>query len=137
MSHSVDAELKAHAIFITSIESAIAVAGGSKQLASRRDLLQLMTTAIREGFKGLQACGIPSRPFKLKLMFLWRPKWFPVSYWRRALQSKLGEYSLGAHASAAPAEIRQLIDEIRALIRETSVSTPAMNKLYGALGSSG
>lgn len=130
ISSNIDAALKTHAVFITSIESAVAVAGGNNELASRRDLLLLMVNAIREGFKGLQAHGIPIIPFNLKLMFLWMPKWFPVLYWKSTLQSKLGEYSLAAHANAARGEIRQLIDEIRKLVRTTSVSTPAMDQLY-------
>ena len=89
-----------------------------------------MVTAIREGFRGLRTCRIPIVPFNLKLMFLWMPRWFPVLYWQRALQSKLGEYSLTAHANAAPAEVRQLIAEIRTLFRGTSVSAPEMDQLY-------
>jgi len=46
------------------------------------------------------------------------------------LQSKLGEYSLDAHANAAPDEIRQLIAEIRTLVRDTSIPTPALDQLY-------
>jgi hypothetical protein len=63
-------------------------------------------------------------------MFLWMPKWFPVLYWQRTLQSKLGEYSLAAHAKAAPAEIRQLIDEVRTLLGDTAISIPAMDQLF-------
>ena len=130
ISSNIDAALKTHAVFITCIESAVAAAGGTSELASRRDLLLLMVSAIHQGFKGLQARGLPIVPFNLKLMFLWMPKWFPVLYWQRALQSKLGEYSLAAHAKAAPGEIRQLIAEVRTLIHDTSVSTPAMDQLY-------
>jgi 2-dehydropantoate 2-reductase len=119
-SRHIDAALKTHAIFITCIESAVAVAGGNNELASRQDLLVLMVNAIREGFKGLQALGIPIVPFKLKLMFLWMPKWFPVLYWQRTLKSQLGEVSLAAHATAAPGEIRQLIDEIRITVLSLS-----------------
>ena len=135
ISSNIDAALKTHAVFITGIESAVAVAGGNNELASRRDLLLLMVTAICEGFKGLQALGIPIIPFNLKLMFLWMPQWFPVLYWKSTLQSKLGEYSLAAHANAARGEIRQLIDEIRKLVRTTSVSTPAMDQLYREVAS--
>lgn len=130
ISSNIDAALKTHAVFITGIESAVAVAGGNHELASRRDLLLLMMSAIREGFKGLQAHGIPIVPFNLRLMFLWMPQWFPVLYWQRTLQSKLGEYSLAAHANAAPDEIRQLIAELKTLVRDTAVSTPAMDQLY-------
>ena len=130
MSQHIDAALKTHAVLITSLESAIVVAGGSHELASRRDLLLLMVTAIREGFKGLQARGIPIVPFNLKLMFLGVPKWFPILYWQRTLRSKLGEYSLATHALTAPAENRQLIAEIRTLIGDISVTAPAMDQLF-------
>jgi 2-dehydropantoate 2-reductase len=130
ISANVDAALKTHAVFITCIESAVVVAGDSKELASQLDLLMLMVTAIRQGFKALQAHGIPIVPFNLKLMFLWMPKWFPVLYWKRALKSKLGEYSLDAHSKAAPAEILQLSAEVRTLVDDATVSTPAMDQLY-------
>jgi 2-dehydropantoate 2-reductase len=130
ISANIDVALKTHAVFITCMESAVVVAGGNKELASRQDLLLLMVTAIRQGFKGLQARGLPIIPFNLKLMFLMMPKWFPVLYWKRTLQGKLGEYSLDAHAKAAPDEIRQLIAEVRTLVSDTAVSTPAMDQLY-------
>jgi ketopantoate reductase len=128
--HNIDAALKTHAVFITCMESAVVLAGDNNKLASRRDLLLLMVTAIRQGFKGLRACGLPIVPFNLKLMFMWMPKWFPVLYWQRTLQSKLGEYSLDAHAKAAPAEVRQLIAEIRTLLGDTTASIPAMDQLF-------
>ena len=130
ISAHIDAALKTHAVFITCMECAVAEAGGSLELASRRDLLLLMASAVRQGFKGLQARGLPIVPSNLKLMFLWMPHWFPVLYWRRALQSKLGEYSLAAHAMAAPGEVRQLVAEVRVLIGDTSVPTPALDQLY-------
>ena len=130
LSSNIDAALKTHAVLITCIESALAVAGGNHELASRRDLLLLMVTAIRQGFKALQARDLPIVPFNLKLMFLWMPHWFPVLYWRRALQGELGEYSLAAHAKAAAGEVRQLMAEVRALVGDTSVSTPALDQLY-------
>jgi 2-dehydropantoate 2-reductase len=130
ISSNIDAALKTHAVFITGIESAVVVAGGNHELAYRRDLLLLMVTAIREGFKGLQSRGLPIVPFNLKLMFLGMPKWFPVLYWQRALHSKLGEYSLAAHATAAPAEVRHLMAEIRTLVGDITVSAPALDQLY-------
>lgn len=130
ISSNIDAALKTHAVFITCMESAVAVAGGNNELACRRDLLLLMVSAIRQGFKALQARGLPIVPFNLKLMFLWMPQWFQVLYWRRALQSELGEYSLAAHAKAAPDEVRQLIAEVRALVGDTSVSIQSLDQLY-------
>jgi 2-dehydropantoate 2-reductase len=136
ISSNIDAALKTHAVFITAIESAIRMAGGSNtELAHRRDLLLLMVNAIREGFNVLSVLAVPITPFNLHLMFSWMPRWFPILYWRRALTSKLGEVSLAAHANAAPGEIKQLIDEIRTLVRATSVPTPAMDRLYGYMDS--
>jgi 2-dehydropantoate 2-reductase len=135
ISANIDAALKTHAIFVSCMESAVVLAGGNNKLASRRDLLLLMVSAIRQGFKALQACGLPIVPFNLKLMFLWMPKWFPVLYWKRALRSPLGEYSLAAHANASPGEVRQLIAEVRTLVSDTSVSTPALDQLYRDMSS--
>ncbi|SRR5579884_266128 len=136
VSSNIDAALKTHAVFITAIEAAICMAGGSNtELAQRRDLLALMVNAICEGFHILSMSAVPITPFKLRLLFSWMPRWFPIWYWQRALPSKLGEISLAAHANAAPLEIKQLIDEIRMLVRATSVPTPAMDRLYGSMDS--
>lgn len=136
ISSHIDAALKTHAVFITAIESAICMAGGSNiELAHRRELLLLMVNAIREGFNVLSVLAVPITPFNLHLMFGWMPRWFPILYWQRTLTSKLGEISLAAHANAAPFEIKQLIDEIRTLVRTTSVATPAMDRLYGYMDS--
>jgi 2-dehydropantoate 2-reductase len=136
ISPNMGAWLKTHAVFITGIESAIHLAGGrSDKLAQRRDLLALMVNAIREGFQALQALHIPVIPFKLRVMFMWMPRSFAINYWQRELKGKLGELSLSPHANAAPGEIKQLIGEIRTLIRAASVPTPALDRLYGFMDS--
>ena len=134
VSANIDAALKTHAVFITALESAICMAGGSNtELARRRELLVLMVNAIRGGFHVLSMSSIPITPFNLHLMFSWMPRWFPIWYWQRVLPGKLGEVSLAAHANAAPLEIKQLIDEIRVLVGATSFPTPAMDQLYGSM----
>jgi 2-dehydropantoate 2-reductase len=132
ISPNIDAALKTHAVFIASMEAAIIAAGGSNEaLAQRHDLLLLLVNAIHEGFAALTRLGIPVIPFNLRLLFTWMPRSVPVRYWRNALQSPLGELSLAGHANAAPGEITQLVEEIRALVRPTALPTPAMDRLFG------
>jgi 2-dehydropantoate 2-reductase len=91
---NIDAWLKTHAIFITCIEAAIHLAGGdNRRLSESPGALSEMVDGIREGFRALQALKIPIVPSKLKFMFMWMPKRYPVGYWRRELLGELGEYS--------------------------------------------
>jgi 2-dehydropantoate 2-reductase len=129
---NIDAWLKTHAIFITCIESAIYLSGGDNQkLAMSPASLTEMVDGVREGFRVLQALKTPVTPLKLKIMFMWMPKSYPTGYWRRELQGKLGEYSLAAHTRASIGEVRELVEEVRELVRSASVPTPAMTRLYG------
>ena len=128
----IDAWLKTHAVFVTCMESAIYRSGGdNRRLADSQSGLLEMVVGVREGFRALQALGIPVVPFKLKVMFLWMPKSYPLRYWRGALRAKLGEYSLAAHTNASTGEVRELVGEVRALVRSSSsVPTPAMDRLF-------
>jgi 2-dehydropantoate 2-reductase len=128
----IDAWLKTHAIFITCIESAIYLSGGDNQkLAASPASLVEMVDGVREGFRVLQALKTPVTPLKMKIMFMWMPKRYPVGYWRGELQGKLGEYSLAAHTRASISEVRELVEEVRELVHSASIPTPAMNRLYG------
>ena len=95
-----------------------------------------MVDGIREGFRALQALNVPIVPSKLKFMFMWMPRRYPVGYWRRELLGELGEYSLAAHANASVAEVVELIHEVKKIVRGTSVPTPAMDRLYAWVDSS-
>jgi 2-dehydropantoate 2-reductase len=128
---NIDAWLKTHAMFITCIESAIYLSDGDNQkLARSPGLLTEMVDGVREGFRVLQALKTPINPLKLKIMFEWMPKRYPIGYWRGELQGKLGQYSLAPHTRASSDEIRELIEEISGLAGRTSVRTPAMTRLY-------
>jgi 2-dehydropantoate 2-reductase len=132
MTGNIDAWLKTHAIFITCIESAIYLSGGDNQkLAMSSASLTEMVDGVREGFRVLQSLKTPVTPLKLKIMFMWMPKRYPIGYWRRELQGKLGEYSLAAHTRASIGEVKELVEEVRELVRSASVPTPAMTRLYG------
>jgi 2-dehydropantoate 2-reductase len=128
---NIDAWLKTHAMFITCIESAIYLSDGDNQrLARSPGSLIEMVDGVGEGFRVLHALKTPVTPLKLKIMFEWMPRRYPIGYWRGELQGKLGEYSLAPHTRASSDEIRELIEEIRGLVRRTAVPTPAMTRLY-------
>jgi 2-dehydropantoate 2-reductase len=128
---NIDAWLKTHAMFITCIESAIHLSGDDNQkLALSPSSLVEMVDGVREGFRVLQALKTPVTPLKLKVMFMWMPKSYPIGYWRGQLRGKLGEYSLAPHTRASLDEVKELVEEVRELVRSTSVPTPAMTRLY-------
>ena len=131
ITNNIDAWLKTHVMFITCVESAIHLSGDDNQkLAQSPGSLIEMVDGVREGFRVLQALKTPVTPLKLKIMFMWMPKGYPIGYWRGQLQGKLGEHSLAPHTRASIGEVRELVEEVRELVRSTSVPTPAMTRLY-------
>ena len=114
MTSNIDAWLKTHAVFITCIESAIHLADDdNRKLAQSPASLIEMVEGVREGFRALEALKIPVTPLKLKIMFMWMPKRYPIGYWRGELRGKLGEYSLAPHTRASIGEVRELVEEVQ------------------------
>jgi 2-dehydropantoate 2-reductase len=130
ISHNIDAWLKTHGVEIIPTAGAFYMAGcNNYSLARTRDGLVLMVRAIREGYQVLRALGVPIVPSNHKV-FDWIPEPLLIALIRRMLTTKTAETVLVGHAAAAREEMRQLADEFRALARKTSVSTPAMDRLY-------
>jgi ketopantoate reductase len=125
-----DAWLKYHvALLFPSLAPALHAAGvDNYRLARTRDLVVLGLRAIREGFRVLQALGLPITPSKLKL-FAWLPEPILVPFAQRVLANPLMETALVKHAAAAHDEVQHLIDEFMALARTTSVPTPTIDRL--------
>ncbi len=131
ISRKIDAWLKAHVAFVTSIAGALYMAGGDNyRLAKMSEGVPLMVRAVREGFKVIHALNMPVMPLKLAVLFEWLPLVVPVAYWRSYLDSSTGDYFFARHARAAGDEMKQLTDEFRQLINVTSVPTPCLNQLY-------
>lgn len=131
ISLNTDAWLKTHVAFVTSIAGALYLAGGDNyRLAKIPDGVPLMVRAVREGFKVIRAHNLPVTPFKLAVLFESLPFAIPVAYWRRYLDTPMGDYFLARHARAAGDEMKQLADEFRNLMKTTSVPTPSLNQLY-------
>jgi 2-dehydropantoate 2-reductase len=131
ISRKIDAWLKTHVAFVTSIAGALYLAGGNNyRLAKMPDGVPTMVRAVREGFKVIRAHHLSVTPFKLAVLFEWLPFAVPIVYWRRYFNTPIGDYFFARHALAAGDEMKQLADEFRMLISQTSVATPSLNQLY-------
>jgi 2-dehydropantoate 2-reductase len=134
ISAHMEAWLKTHAFFITSVCGAIYRAGGDcRGLSEDAPLLRLMVRGVREGFMAVRALGQEVTPLALSVLFEWLPEICAVTYWRRFFQSKNAEHVFGAHARAAAGEIRDLAQDCRAVLKESGVEAPALRELYEAI----
>lgn len=131
---NMDAWLKAHVAEISPTAHALFMAGGDPdRLAQNREALLLMLRAIREGYRVLRAHGIPITPGNHRI-FEWLPEWLLLAVARRQVAGKEATIKVG-HALKARAEMKLLADEFQALVRTTSVATPAIDRLYEFAGS--
>jgi len=118
------------ALLMPSLAPALYAAGtDNHRLARTRDALVLTVRAIREGFQVLQSLGLPVTPAYLKLFEL-VPEPVLVALLPRLLTRGEMRVGLVGHANAARDEIKHLADEFLALVRQTSVLTPAIDRLY-------
>jgi ketopantoate reductase len=126
-----DAWLKTHvALLMPSLAPAIRAAGRDNiQMAHTRDAIVLAIRAIREGFRVLQALGYPIVPKRIRTLG-WVPEPILVWFLRKLLTNPRFWDVMVKHGEAAQDEIKHLADEFIALKRQTSVPTPAMDRLY-------
>jgi 2-dehydropantoate 2-reductase len=131
MSTQMDAWLKTHVAFVTSICGALYMSDcDPRTLANTPQSMSLMVSAIREGCAVLHALKVPVRPLKLRWLFEWMPRVVPIVYWRKYFNTPMADYALARHARAAGDEMKAIADEFRTLVRASSVSTPALDQLY-------
>jgi ketopantoate reductase len=125
-----DAWLKYHvALLFPSLAPALYAAGvDNYRLARTRDLVVLAIRAMREGFRVLQALGLPVTPSKFKVI-QWLPEPILVLFVQRLLANPLMETALVKHAEAARDEVQHVIGEFMTLARTTSVLTPTIHDL--------
>lgn len=134
ISHNIDAWLKTRVVFIIAIAGALYLAQGDNyRLARMPEVLALMVGAVREGFRALQAQGIPVTPLKLRVLFLWLPPIAATMYWKRYLGSESGEHTIARHARIAVDEMKEVANEWRDLQRTASAKTPALDRLCSSI----
>jgi len=126
---NMDAWLKTHVAEISPTANALYMAGvDANRLARTRDALVLMLRAIREGYSVLSAHGVPITP-KSHRIFQWLPEPLLLALMRRMVESDTTSIKIG-HALGARNEMKTIADELRRLAGTTSISTPAMDRLY-------
>lgn len=126
---NIDAWLKTHVALISPVAEAIYRSECDTHVLARdRKTLRLVAQAIREGLRVLEALDLPITPWHVKLLH-WIPLWLLTFLFQKILNTESAEIALAGHARAAEDEVKQLTDEFRALIRETSIATPAIDEL--------
>jgi len=134
MDNNMDAWLTSHAFFITSVCSAIYLAGGNCQDLSRDGrLLNSMIDGVREGFSVVRTLGQPVHPSSLNVLFRYVPRPLVVNYWQRFFSGPLAEFVFARHARHARAEMKMLATDCRLLLEKSGVPTPTLDTLYGAI----
>jgi 2-dehydropantoate 2-reductase len=126
-----DAWLKTHvALLMPSLAPAMRAAGRDNvRMAHTRDAIVLAIRAIREGYRVLRALGYPIVPESTRI-FERLPE--PILVWgfqKRLVDPRI-RVAMLEHSEAAQDEIKHLADEFIALKRRTSVTTPAIDRLY-------
>jgi 2-dehydropantoate 2-reductase len=133
VSSEMEAWLMGHGFFIAAVCGAIYRAGGTCSGLSRdTDSLTVMTMGVREGFAAVRTLGLPVTPLSLRVLFIWLPRSFAISYWRRFFATSTAEFVFGRHARSAPGEVRAVATECRALLSRSGLPSPALDRLFEA-----
>jgi 2-dehydropantoate 2-reductase len=137
ISRDMQAWLKTHAAFVTSVAAAVYAAhGDARAVASDDALLRLMVRAVREAFRTLRRADVREVPWNLRILHEFMPEWFAVRYWRRAFSGPLGQFSFAAHSNAARDEMEQLASDVWRLVHSSreSLSAPSLELLFRRAG---
>ncbi|HTP50026.1 MAG TPA: 2-dehydropantoate 2-reductase N-terminal domain-containing protein [Anaeromyxobacteraceae bacterium] len=129
----VDAYLKTHAAGLAAFAGALYRAGGRVRLLARKpEDLKLFLRAYREALRALGRIGVPLRPWFSHLIH-WLPERFWLLVFRLFFDTELAVVGGEGHANAAPDEMKEIADELRALFRRAAVPSPASDILFTAV----
>jgi 2-dehydropantoate 2-reductase len=127
---NVDAYLKTHAAGLPAFAGAVYMAGGNvRQLAHTPEALKLYVRAFREELRALRSVGIPLRPSATRLVE-WIPEPILVFGMRLLFDSRLADMGAQPHLDAAPDEWKELADELRVILRQSALPSPASDVLF-------
>lgn len=132
LSDDIETWLKAHMVFITALESAIAAAGGDSRLLSRdAGRVREMVLAIREGFASLEHIGARVAPASLRTIFMSLPVSIASFYWRGQLRGDLGTVAIAPRVRVTlHTELRALQRDVRTMLA-SGPATPRLDRLIG------
>ena len=129
ISADIESWLVGHAAFVVPIAFALYRVGGDPTaLAADAASMRLMVSATRQAFAALRAHGNAEIPMNLRSLYR-LPTRLVIAYWRRVLAGPRGELWFGAHSRAAPEEMHELAEELRAALSRTGRHTPDLERL--------
>lgn len=79
--------------------------------------------AMRQGFRALQRQGTAIESPSSRRCFFGPPLSAPIAYWRRYFARPAAELIFGRHLQAAAGEMLERLNELRAQMKDTPVST--------------
>ena len=127
---NVDAYQKTHVAGVPSLAGAIYMAGGDiRRLADMPEVLRLYVRAFREALRALRAVGIPLKPSATRLVER-IPEAILVLALRLFNRTRLAVVGAEAHANAAPDEMKELGDELKVILRQSGLPSPASDALF-------
>jgi 2-dehydropantoate 2-reductase len=123
-----DAWQKTHVAMVTSIANALYGHGcDNKKLAGAFQDVKTMVQGIQEGFSVLRRLGV--QPTPKKLCFFQLPVGLLMVVFGLFLRTRLAEFAMARHCIAAKQEMVCLQKEFDALIEQSGVSTPNIERL--------
>ncbi len=126
----VDAYLKTHAAGLPAFAGAVYMTGGDiRRLAHTPEALRLLVRAYREALRALEAIGIPLKPYATHLVE-WLPEPALIFLLGRFCDTRLAVVGGEKHINAAPDEMKEFADELRAIFRQARLPTPASDILF-------
>jgi len=127
---NIDAYLKTHAAGLPPLAGAVYFAGGNiHQLARTPEVMKLNVEAFREALRALRAIGVPIKPAVTRLIE-WLPEAIVVFLLRIFFDSKLADFGAQPHLDAAADELKELADEMRVILRQAGLPSPASDVLF-------
>lgn len=130
---NVDAYLKTHAAGLPALAGAVYMAGGHvRQLAHSSEAMKLYLEAFSEALRALRAVGVPLRPSATRLVEL-TPAPIMIFALRCLLDSRLAEMGAQPHLEAAVEEMKELADELRAILRQSGLPSQASDVLFAQI----
>lgn len=91
--------------------------------------MKLYLQAYREALRALHAIGVPVRPVATRLAE-WLPQPIVLFATRRLLDSRLADMGAQPHLDAAVDEMKEMADEMRVILRQAGLPSPASDILF-------
>lgn len=130
ISKNIDSWKRYHVAIAAGLTGAIYMAGSCNyRLARSREGVRKCWYSMKEGFQALHALGFPMEPPKLRWAML-LPDFIIVSLLQRVLGSELFDIGGARHCRNAREEMRQLNEELFALVEKSGVETPTLKELF-------